>query len=218
MGGFDPARQCTPTPQSAAGVTHELTIPPQERQKRPDTVANRPVLPQATCPPSTTQSLCGSFSVALQSSSNVRSSDLLSGAPRIRILCTARYLSELNPVSWPVQPVSDLIRRRSGRKVVEARRWRGANVHSRPRSLPRAPVRPGAGNSRMASSCNVVIPSSGSRLRHPDVAATQPVDPHAAADDPAQDAEALPGDALANVIVTALHNLVVELQQLRDAN
>ena len=151
MGKFDPARQCTPTPQSAAGVTHELTIPPQERQKRPIMVANRPVLPRATCPPSTTQSLCGSSSVALQSS-KVRSFDLPSGDPRNHIQCTARYLSELNPVPWPGQPVSDLIRRRSGRKVVEGRRWRGANVHSRPRSFPRAPVRPGAGNSMMTSS------------------------------------------------------------------
>ena len=39
MGEFDPARQCTPTPQSVAGVTHELTIPPQERQERPLMVA-----------------------------------------------------------------------------------------------------------------------------------------------------------------------------------
>jgi hypothetical protein len=114
-------------------------------------VANRPVLPQATCPPSTTQSLCGSPSVALQSST-VRSLDLPSGDPRICIQCAARYLSELNPVSWPVQPVSDLIRRRSGRKVVEGRRWRGLNGQSHPRSFPRAPVRPGAGNSIMASS------------------------------------------------------------------
>jgi hypothetical protein len=67
----------------------------------------------------------------------------------------------------------------------------------------------------MASSYDVVIPSSGDRLSHPDVAATQH---HAVPDDPAPDAEALPGDALANVSVTDLHNLVVELQQLRDAN
>jgi len=70
----------------------------------------------------------------------------------------------------------------------------------------------------MASSCNVVILSSGDRLSHPDVAATQPVDSHAAPDDPAQDAEALPGDALANVSVTDLHNLVAELHRLRDEN
>ena len=141
---------------------------PARTPKRPKMVANRPLLPQATCPPSTTRSLCGSFPVALQISSNVRSFDLPSGDPRICIQCTARYLSELNSVSWPGQPVSDLIRRRSGRKVVEGRRWRGANVHSRPRSFPRAPVRPGAGNSRMASSCNAVIPSSGDRLSHLD--------------------------------------------------
>ena len=178
LGEFDPARQCTPTPQSAAGVTHELTIPPQERQKRPNMVANRPVLPQATCPPSTTRSLCGSFSVALQTFSNVRSFDLPAGDPRMRVQCTARYISELNSVSWPGQPVSGLIRRRSGRKVVEGRRWRGVNGQSHPRSLTRAPVRPGAGNSRMASSCNVVIPSSVDRLIRPDVAAVLTLSSH----------------------------------------
>jgi len=67
----------------------------------------------------------------------------------------------------------------------------------------------------MASSYDVVIPSSGDRLSHPDVAAALH---HAVPDDPAPDAEALPGDALANVSVTDLHNLVVELHQLRDAN
>ena len=93
----------------------------------------------------------------------MRSSDLLSGAPRIRIQCTARYLSELNSVSWPGQPVSGLTRRRSGRKVVEGRRWRGLNGQSHPRSFPRAPVRPGAGSSVMAS---YVIPTSGGHLSH----------------------------------------------------
>ena len=152
------------TPQSAAGVTHEpLIIPRKNAKSVPNmvakTVANRPVLPKATCPPSTTQSLCGSPSVALQSS-NVRSFDLPSGDPRNHIQCTARYLSELNSVSWPGQPASasGLTRRRSGRKVVEGRRWRGVNVHSHPRSFTRAPVRPGAGYSMMASSCSDVIP------------------------------------------------------------
>jgi len=154
MGKFDPARQCTPTPQSAAGVTHELSIPPQERQKRPNMVAkmvaDRPVLSAFF-----SIDLC---SPNLHNSPNVRSFDLPSGDPRICIQCTARYLSELNSVSWPGQPVSGLTRRRSGRKVVEGRRWRGVNVHSHPRSFTRAPVRPGAGNSMMASSCNDVIP------------------------------------------------------------
>ena len=139
----------------------------------------------------------------------------------MRVQCTARYISELNSVSWPGQPVSGLIRQRSRRQVVEGRRRRGVNGQSHPRSLTRAPVRPGAGNSGMASSCaacNVVIPSSGGRLSHPDVAATRPVEHREAPDDPAQDAEALPGDALANVSVTDLHNLVVELHRLRDAN
>ena len=65
-----------------------------------------------------------------------------------------------------------------------------------------------------------VIPSSGGRLSHLDVAATQPVDPRSSEtpDDPAQSAEALPGDALANVSVTDLHSLVAELHRLRDAN
>ena len=46
-----------------------------------------------------------------------------------------------------------------------------------------------------------VIPSSGGRLSHLDVAATQPVHPRSSEtpDDPAQSAEALPGDAFANV-------------------
>jgi len=88
----------------------------------------------------------------LHNSPNVRSFDLPSGDPRNHIQCTARYLSELNSVSWPGQPVSGLTRRRSGRKVVEGRRWRGLNGQSHPRSFPRAPVRPGAGNSIMASS------------------------------------------------------------------
>ena len=35
MGKFDPARQCTPTPQSAAGVTHEPTIPRKNAQSVP---------------------------------------------------------------------------------------------------------------------------------------------------------------------------------------
>ena len=142
MEEFDPARQCTPTPQSAAGVTHELSIPPQERQKRPKMVANRPVLPQATCPPSTTQSLCGSPSVALQSS-NVRSFDLPSGDPRNHIQCTARYLSELNSVSWPGQPVSGLIRRRSGRYVSSPRSLAWRELPLSPTFLPPRTRSPG---------------------------------------------------------------------------
>ena len=130
---------------------------PARTPKRPNMVAkmvaDRPVLSAFLW-----IDLCSPNS---QNSPNVRSFDLPSGDPRICIQCTARYLSELNPVSWPVQPVSDLIRRRSGRKVVEGRRWRGLNGQSHPRSFPRAPVRPDAGNSRMASSCNVVILSSG---------------------------------------------------------
>ncbi len=76
------------------GGCHARTInPPARTPKRPNMVANRPLLPQATCPPSTTRSLCGTFPVALQTSSNVRSFDLPSGDPRNCIQCTARYLS-----------------------------------------------------------------------------------------------------------------------------
>jgi hypothetical protein len=149
MGKFDPARQCTPN-TAIRGGCHARTShnPPQERQKRPNMVAkmvaDRPVLSAFF-----SIDLC---SPNLHNSPNVRSFDLPSGDPRNHIQCTARYLSELNSVSWPGQPVSGLTRRRSGRKVVEGRRWRGLNGQSHPRSFPRAPVRPGAGNSIMASS------------------------------------------------------------------